>query len=204
MKRVVLLDIDGVAANFIEGCLPIIKEITGRDHAHDDVNQWLVEKALGLTDDETKTLYDRIVQPGWVRALPVYEGAKEGVARLREFAEVHPVTAHFYTCPHWVHEREAWILEHFGIPATDIVHTHAKHLVAGDVLVEDKTATLVKWMQRQHHGNAVRMRRKYNEGEDWKRPGAEFGGDWGVTVNDWPHLVRFLELRFGVDGGSTR
>lgn len=188
MKPVVLLDIDGVAANFIAGCLPIVKEITGREHAHDDVNQWLVEKALGLDEHETKELYDRIVQPGWVRALPAYEGVKEGIARIREFAEVHPVTAHFWSCSHWVYEREAWILEHLGIPAADVIHTHAKHRVTGDVLVEDKPTTIVKWLEHHPKGIGVLMRRPYNEGADLP--------DDSTRVKDFPHLVRWLEAYF--------
>jgi 5'(3')-deoxyribonucleotidase len=188
MKPVVLLDIDGVAANFIEGSLPVVHEITGRLHVHDDVNQWEISDALNMTPDEKVAYYARVAAAGWCRSLPAYEGAREGVARIREFADVHPLTAHFFTAPTWVHEREAWILEHLDIPARDIIHTHSKHRVAGDVLVEDKPATIVKWLEHHPQGVGVLMRRPYNEGADLP--------DDSTRVRDWPQLVKWLEAYF--------
>lgn len=207
MKPVVLLDIDGVAANFIAGCLPYVYAITGHEHRHDDIDQYMIEKALGLDEEQTKRLYEHVCQEGWCRNLPPYEEAKTGVAELLSFADVVPVTAHFWSSKHWVYERGEWIVEHLGIPQTEIVHTHAKFRIDGDVLVDDKTAHLVKWKQHHPRGTAVRFLRNYNIHEDWRKPPgtSEFPNtDWGVVAQDWPHLVRFLKMHFGVDGGSSR
>ncbi len=198
-KPEILLDIDGVAANFIAGCLPYVFAITGREHQHDDVDQFMIEQALGLDNEQTKKLYHHVMQEGWCRSLPAYEHAKESVARLREFAEVIPVTSHFFDSKHWVSERDEWILEHLGILKTDIIHTHRKYQIDGDILVDDKTSHLVKWAERHPRGCAVRFRRRYNQNEPWPKQGAEYPNtDWGITVDDWPHLVRFCEAHFGL------
>lgn len=185
MRPVILLDLDGVAVNFIAGALPLIHEITGRLHHHDDVDQFMIEKALGLDAEQTAALYKRVADEGWCRGLPAYDGAKEGVEALQAFADVIPVTLPFDS-PFWVREREAWVLEHLGIPREKVHHTHEKWRVVGDALVDDKVSHLVSWKEKHPHGRAVLFKRRYNQDGSWKGP----------TVEDWPHLVGSLEAYF--------
>lgn len=182
----VLLDIDGVAANFIAGCLPVIKNLTGRDHHHDEVDNFFIEKALGLDDAQTGSLYEHVASPGWCRALPPYEGAREAVEAIRKFATIHAVTAQFFSGKQWTYDREEWIVEHLGIPKTDVIHTHAKWKIDGDVLVDDKVSHLVAWQKKHPLGRAVLFKRRYNQDGSWKGP----------VVEDWPHLVGSLETHF--------
>lgn len=180
-----LLDIDGVARNFIAGTLPIVKNLTGHDHHHDDVDQWRVEKAFKLSPEHTRAMYDSVNQEGWCGSLPVYEGAKEGIARLREVVDVYPVTFQ-YPSLWWVRECEVWLNENFGISPNDVIHTNAKHMVFGDYFVEDKTETLVKWRakwaKRGLVGTPIQFRRRYNENDAWD----------GAAVSNWSELTRFV------------
>jgi 5'(3')-deoxyribonucleotidase len=184
-KPDLLLDLDGVARNFIAGALPIVKEVTGRDHHHDEVNQWRVEHALGLTSEETKLLYGSIASEGWCRSLPLYVGAKEGVAALREVVNVYPVTFQ-YPSLWWVRECEEWLADQLSINPNDVIHTNAKHMVFGDFFVEDKTAALVtwreKWAKRGLFGVPIQFQRKYNENDTWD----------GARVTSWPELTSFV------------
>ena len=91
-----LLDIDGVAVNFIEGCRPVAERLIGRSFHHDEIDQWLIEKALGMDAAQTKELYQAVMEEGWCRALPAYEHAKEAIAKIREYAYVIPLTSHFH------------------------------------------------------------------------------------------------------------
>jgi 5'(3')-deoxyribonucleotidase len=182
----VLLDIDGVAANFIEGCRPAAERLIGRPVHHDEIDQWLIEKALGLDEAQTKELYRHVMEEGWCRSLPAYEHAKESVARIREFATVIPVTAHFFDSKTWAWERDEWILAHLEIPKTDIVHTHRKFQIDGDVLIDDKPEHLRRWHARHPHGRALLFQRNYNRNDGWTGP----------VVEDWPHLVGSLETYF--------
>jgi len=181
-KPDLLLDLDGVARNFIAGTLPLVKNITGRDHHHDDVDQWRVENALKLTPEQAKEMYTLVAQEGWCRSLPPYDGSKEGIAQLREVVNIYPVTFQFPSL-WWVRECEEWLVEHYSIDPNDVVHTNAKHITFGDYFVEDKTATLVKWRaywrKRGLEGKGIKFVRKYNVADEWN----------GLVVHSWPELV---------------
>lgn len=183
----VLLDIDGVAGNFIKGCLPIASRIVGRPVHHDDIDQFMIERSLGMDAEQTAELYKHVMEEGWCRSLPAYEGAKEAVAELRTFVTVVPVTAHFFSSKHWVYERDEWIVEHLGIPKTDIIHTHRKFQIDGDALVDDKVSHLSAWKRRHPQGHAVLFKRRYNEREGW------VGGE---TIDGWSNLVDYFERLF--------
>jgi len=181
-KPVLLLDIDGVAADLISACLPIVEKLTGRKHVHDDVDQWKIHHALSLSAEEITAFYEHFEHEGFCFNVPVYAGAKEGIARLRELCDVHPVTAPF-DAKFWTYERDRWLFKHFWIPREDVVHTYAKHLVTGDIFVEDKTSTLIKWREHHPNGYAVRFNRKYNANEDWT----------GYHADNWVDLIYMVE-----------
>lgn len=186
-----LLDIDGVAANFIEGCRPTAERILGRPVHHDEVDQFMIERALGMDEEQTKELYRHVIEEGWCRSLPAYEGAKEAVAEIRTWMTVVPVTSHLFESRHWVFERDEWILEHLGIPKTDIVHTHRKFQVDGDVLVDDKPSHIKSWLERRPLKRAVLFNRRYNEREVLNvKLRVE-------RIDGWPALVEYMRDVFG-------
>ena len=187
----VLLDIDGVAANFIEGCRTPAERLIGRTFHHDDVDQWAIEKALGMDATQAKELFRHVMEEGWCRALPAYEHARECVAKIREYAVVVPLTAHFHGSKTWAWERDEWILEHLGIPKIDIIHTHRKFQVDGDVLIDDKPSHLRTWLARRPDRRAVLFQRAYNVNDGWTGPG----------FNNWPELEAYLRDAFQ---GHTR
>jgi len=191
MKPEVLLDIDGVAANFIEGCRPAAESIIGRTVHHDEIDQFMIERALGMDEAQTAELYKHVMTEGWCRSLPAYEGAKEAVNYIRQFADVIPVTAHFFDSKHWVHERDLWIVEHLGIPMTDIVHTHRKFQIDGDILIDDKISHIRSWIGRRPTKRAVLFQRKYNQNEVLERTS-------NITmINGWATLVVYLCSVYG-------
>lgn len=190
MKTEILLDIDGVAANFIEGCIPAAESILGRKVFHDDIDQFMIERALGMTEEQTTELYKHVMSEGWCRALPAYEGAKEAVAEMQQYADVIPVTAHFFSSKHWVYERDAWIIEHLGIAQTDVIHTHRKFQIDGDVLIDDKISHLRSWIARRPVKRGVLFQRKYNAGEVLERTSNI------RMIDGWPALVAYLSDTF--------
>lgn len=182
-----LLDIDGVAANFIEGCRPVAEKITGRKVHHDDVDQFMIEAALGLDAEQTKELYSHVMSEGWCRSLPAYEGAREAIDEISKHAVIVPLTSHLIESKHWVFERDAWILEHLGIPPTNVIHTHRKFQVDGDGLIDDKPSHLRTWWNRRPSKFPVLFERRYNINDDWSGPRA----------SGWPALVELLKCQFG-------
>lgn len=188
MKRRILLDIDGVACDFITPTLKVLSQLTGRTFQHDDVQDWDIMKSLGISDEIAKETYQRVGAPGNVAAFPIYPGAKEGVARLKEIADVYAVTSPLASSRTWAREREEWLLAQLGIPTSKVAHTSAKHICHGNILVEDKASTLQAWSEEWPRSTGVLFRRPYNRNAPWD----------GVAVDDWAHLVRFVEAHFGL------
>jgi 5'(3')-deoxyribonucleotidase len=184
MKPRVLFDIDGVFADFITPCLQTVFEHTGKRFTHDDVQYWDIMKSLAIEPDMARAIYKAMEKPGLCLGIPVYEGAREGVERVREFAEVWAVTSPFGG-EHWMHERDQWLVEKMGFHKDDVLHVRSKrkHGVFGDILVEDKTETLVTWANAWPKSQGILFRRAYNERDLWE----------GMSSHTWPGIVQAIE-----------
>lgn len=167
-RPTVLLDCDGVLSDFIGAVLPIVYVETGRYYEPHHVDRFDFCAALGLSDDEKRFVMREISsREGFCHNLDVLPGAVEGVARLGEIAEVYVVTSPWNSNRTWVHEREAWLAENFRIPHRRVIHTSAKHLVRGDVLVDDKTPTCAEWQAAHPKGIAVQWKTPHNRKDEW-------------------------------------
>lgn len=181
-KPVVLLDVDGVLANFVDGALACVYEITGVRHHHDDVTGDSIEDTFNLSDDQRAMLRAMLSVPGFCRDLLPYAEAFDGVRQLQTIANVYPVTAPFKSTT-WVREREGWLHTYFGIDRKMITHTEAKHLVTGDVFVDDKPALVRAWRHTHPTGIGVLWRRPYNDAEVGFVP----------HTNRWDDVVALVE-----------
>lgn len=151
MKRPrVLIDVDGVLADFLAPSLLILERLTGRSWAQSDFKTWDIFDTVPRAYE--KPFFDAVNQLGWCRNIPILPGAQEGVRQLRELAEVYVVTSPMNHVPTWVHEREGWLRDHFDIPHHKVVHTSAKYLCVGDALVDDKPANIEAW-GKEHPGS---------------------------------------------------
>jgi len=181
-EPILLLDVDGVLANFVAGALKSLKDLFDIAGTHDDVVDWHFETCFNLDDAQLAKLMHAWKQPGWCAALPVYDGAREAVVALHQHAVVHPLTAPFDSQT-WVMERDAWLLEHFGFPRKEIVQTEAKHLVKGDVFVDDKPEHVINWQRAHPSGVAVLWARPYNRTAAWR----------GLRTNDWAEVISIVK-----------
>jgi 5'(3')-deoxyribonucleotidase len=122
MKPTVLLDVDGILANFTLAAVSLVNEITGKKYKPSDITTWEV--------------FDSI---------PVYEGAVEGVKKLKELADIICVTSPFNGSPTWAHERELWLERHFGADISYVIHTRHKERIHGDIFIDDKYEHVRSW-----------------------------------------------------------
>lgn len=156
MKPTVLLDVDGVLADFVGAALGYLHGLTGRWYDADTIRTWEVFDSLPPEEQPFKEeVYARLKTRGGCTSIAVYGGAKEGVARLREIADVVVVTSPFGGSETWMHERETWLGEHFGIDRHDVIHASKKARIHGDVFVDDKTSHAVEWVGYWTGGRAV-------------------------------------------------
>lgn len=184
MRPRILLDIDGVCGDFITPCLEAIFQHTGTRHSADFVDGWDIMKALDISGDDAKAIFTAMEIPGLCLGIPVYDGAKEGVAALRKFADVWAVTSPFGGA-HWMHERDQWCVERLGFHKDDVMHVRSsrKHAIDGDFLIEDKTSTLVEWAAEHPDGHGILFRRSYNIRDGWE----------GLSADSWTGIVAAVE-----------
>ncbi len=184
MRPRVLLDSDGVVSDWIGGVLDVVREISGRIHYHDEVTTWLKLHQLGLTATQQKELEERIAEPGFCESLEELPGAREGVRRLREHADVHFVTSPWVSCPTWTFERTAWLQRHGYITDfKEVTHTYAKELVRGDFLVDDKPENVKKWSAANPDG----------QGFIWTQPWNRYAD--GYKIGSWDNLIGYVRWR---------
>lgn len=186
MRRV-LLDVDGVLANFIGKVCDTIREIGGGDFTPDHVTEFDFAKCLmahGMSAGaamETKRIISE--RPGWWSSLEPFPEAQIGVAHLMATADVYIVTSPWNSCPTWLHERESWLKRYFAIPHSRVLACSAKHIVAGDIFVDDKTETLRVWQQANPQGTAIQWRTPHNLRDAWT----------GASTRTWSDLVALVQ-----------
>lgn len=181
-KRI-LLDVDGVLADFVSALLVVVADITGRRYTVEDITAYDFVAALKLSKDEASRVKRTLGNtPGFARKLKPYPGSIEGVAALQKVAEVYIVTSPWNSNPTWTHDREWWLKKYFNLPHSHVIHTSAKHVCAGSMLVDDKTGTLVKWAEYNPSGQAVQWQTGYNRQDGWQ----------GISVDSWPQLVDLI------------
>ena len=182
MKPVVLLDCDGVLADFVGAFLGVVGAQLGRWHKPHEVTSFGIANSLDLSKEEFDLCAVEVEQPGFCAHLNAYPGARCGVSRLREIAEVYIVTSPWNSNPTWTHDREAWLDRHFAIPHSHVVHTGAKHIVSGDFLVDDKTETCAKWQAAHPNGIAVQWQTPHNRRDAWT----------GRSTRSWDELCAWI------------
>lgn len=185
-KPRILLDVDGIFADFVTPCLDAIHAHTGKRFHHDDVTDWDIMKSCGLDEETGNAVYKSMQVPGLCESIPAYPGARDGVERLRAWADVWAVTSPFGG-DHWMHERDRWMVKNMGFHKDDVLHVRSarKHGVFGQAFVEDKTSTLKTWREHWPDQVSVLFLRNYNKADGWD----------GLSADGWSHLVALLEHR---------
>jgi 5'(3')-deoxyribonucleotidase len=157
-KPRVLLDCDGVLADFLTPAFAILNRLSGLNRKMDELKEWDIFSLFSRTYEDQ--FYQECSQPGFCVGLQVLPGMVEFVEKLHEIANVYVVTSSMNVKikgpekrpawhKTWAHEREHWLEEHFGILPKRVIHTSEKYVCIGDVLIDDKPQNIVEW-ERAH------------------------------------------------------
>lgn len=182
MRPVVLMDCDGVLADFITATLERLHQETGQLYEHDRINTWEVFDSLPAeVRVHQSRVYEYLKQAGGCFGIPMYAGAQEGVWRLQEIAEVIIVTSPFKGGRTWTHEREEWLEKYFQISHENVIHAKRKEFVSGDFLIDDKPSNLQAWRATHPLGRPIY----------WKNPQfSETLPAYVMCTQSWDDVVR--------------
>ncbi len=139
----ILLDVDGVLADFVSETLGYLRRTWKLDYTADDITQWDICESLKLPVHVQEALKRRWRTIGFCAALEPYAGAKDFVRQLREIGPVICVTSPMNDSRTWASEREQWLVNHFGFRLEEVVSIRDKSIVSGDVMIDDSAVNLL-------------------------------------------------------------
>lgn len=179
-KPVVLVDMDGPLADFdgryweICTSLKIPMDATPETQTHRFASDHVI--------DAHQRRLSRIIveQPGWFRGLPVVPGAKDGIERLAEVAEVWICTKPLESSLTCRDEKASWVRNHLGEKwEKRLIFAPDKSLVQGDILLDD--AIRMQWLDRASWAPVVFPTVWNGEGSEWEKLPR---WDWSMNVAD--------------------
>jgi len=156
MRQTVLLDVDGVIANFRKLYVDSCNSANSTSFTVDDTgNDWSFARSMHLTREQQEKTWEKINRKGAAGAMELLPGALNGVRALMEEANVYFVTSPVPSSPTWTYDRNAWLSAKFRINAQDhVIYTAQKRLVRGDFFIDDKPEAVWDWA-RDNPGSSV-------------------------------------------------
>lgn len=192
MRPIILLDVDGVIADFTGKVLSLGDTVFGTSFTFQDVKTWDLFSLF--SPEQAQVLTNYICAEKFCYGIEVLPGAKEAVAKLRELGDVYAVTAPWWDSKHWLYERTEWLKKHFGFSNGSIVHTGAKHLVRGDVMIDDKPENLYDWSNKVK-GLSILIDAPYNQ--LIKSPNPGFEDKALVRAKTWDEVILYVKALKG-------
>lgn len=175
----ILVDMDGVMADLYDSWLYLIRAELGLDITLEDITHWgAPSEFLG---EHARRAYDLFDRPGFFFHLKPIPGAVDAIRTLK--AAGHDVV--FVTSCFSGHvDKRRWLKEHLtsDFDARDIIYTHRKGLIHGDVLIDDAEHNLEDFKQESPGGIAICFDAPHNKTYP------------GIRASDWGDVLRKIEI----------
>lgn len=201
-KHIILLDIDGVVADFVGKVRSTVAEV-----GHHDLVVDRFDFTSKLRDDAPfvyKHYRVESAKPAWCSAIAAYDGAAVFVEALRELGDVVAVTSPLSHCPTWAHERRDWLVDRLGFKSDDIVSVKRKDLVVGDFFIDDHHGNLDAWNTRWRGAHDDGIARCYLVGHDYNvEHQSDEDGDWFERYEIGCHDGIVASIAEAIDCGAV-
>jgi 5'(3')-deoxyribonucleotidase len=154
------IDVDGVLADLVDKVLYYQNSIYKTNLKHSDITSYDMESIMGK--DNIINIFELMESNHDVKTVNVIPGAKELIQDLRQLGRVVFVTA---PCPlyrGWADDRLYWLKTNFEASPYDVMSIYDKTLFNGQVLIDDSSSNIDKWMATNRP--AIRVVQPWNEG----------------------------------------
>jgi 5'-nucleotidase len=208
-KLRILVDMDSILADFLGGLVDSIEAHLGYRMDPNNIKEFyrmqdaLPPEVLKQMKEAGKTIEDYFFLPGFFRGLKVIPGAKDAIrAFLDEGHEVVVVTAP--SSPTSTQEKLEWMREHFPeIPAKNICVFPQKHMIKGDVLIDDAAHNASAYIAEWPKAHTLTLAYAYNE--KGKRTNYNGRYDGKYTTEGWKAIVEHVRcVAMGVENPIVR
>ena len=186
----ILVDVDGVVADFVTAYLREVEAVTGHRYAPEDVKEWHIGQALGLTREQIDGADWSMSRGGWCSDLEPYTGAVEAVTELACSHDVWFCTIGFERSHTWDHDRRVWLLRHFPDMVTDagcprVIFTPDKRHQMADIMIDDNARFCKDWASEHWSETALLLDRPWNQGPH--------ESEGVMRVRDWSEVLEAVE-----------
>lgn len=161
MRPILLIDCDGVLSDFVTHVVATLRDLGLGEYSPEQVDRFDFAAALGLTPIVIERLHREIEGFSWCARMPALRAARD-LDALRDQVDVVCVSCPWATSRYWAGERIAWLEEHAGFEARDIVQCRRKRIVHGDVLVDDHVETVEHWQADHPRGIGLLWENPHN------------------------------------------
>lgn len=145
MRPVILLDVDGVLADFVGHYIDTLEWCGKVQVCREDIVNEDIPGCLQLTTHQRQTAEMLIASAGAAERIRALEGAATAVATLRGMGRVVFVTTPWPGAATWVHDRLQWLGVRFGCRPEDYFPVADKSLVDGAVMIDDSLRNVAMW-----------------------------------------------------------
>jgi 5'(3')-deoxyribonucleotidase len=160
----ILLDCDGVLADFATPALAIVERLGGPKLLHDQLEAYDIGTLLPNAEARAE-FWRAVCAPGFCASLLPYVGALDAVTQLREIGDVVCVTSPMLTGQTWAHERAEWLHDFFGFERSHVISTAGKQWVAGGYFVDDSPDHVIRWRERNRTGEGIALDRPWTRAQ---------------------------------------
>ncbi len=143
-KLTVVLDVDGVLADFVGATLDYLLAKHNLPLKYADITEWNIVDIPAIKPFK-KEIHKVWSGKGFCGGLKVLPGTQEAVALLRRHADIKFATSPMASNPTWIRERNIWLKKNFDAVRSDITHTGKKSDVPGHFFVDDKPDNCVEY-----------------------------------------------------------
>lgn len=161
-KLDVLVDMDSIIVNFMDGLLDAYASAGGEAVYTDDIKGW----DMGRYVQDPTLLFDCMYRKGFFRNLKPLPGALDALMELQSLG--HNIVIVTSPCtPHSASEKIEWLDEHCPFLGTkDYFIGHHKWMVRGDVLIDDGLHNARGYRERHPDALIATIAYPYNEDPD--------------------------------------
>jgi len=172
----ILVDVDDTLAEFTPHWLDLISDILGKKHVPEDFDTWLIDALY--PEDIREAIWDRVdTSPGFIRNLPMIDGATEALHELRQVGKVLAITAP-HIGPYWFYERALWLKDR-GFKRATMGFIAAKEIIQADVFIDDNPDHINNWKAAYPQGLALLF----------DRPNTRNFETAGIRVYSWDEAI---------------
>ena len=166
MKKTILVDLDGICANFFMPWLEQYNELflpKGKDPVKiEDITDLDILKTKNVNGNIYKII-DGKTTPNFFRSLKPLDGAIDAIKKIKKEGHNVVICSAPSRDPYSWSDKVFWVKEHLGISSgKKIILTGNKKLVFGDVLIDDSPKNTAAWLEAHPNGIVAQINWPWN------------------------------------------